>query len=50
MNPEIFAQADGDIVNVVFSERDLSAAQWGWHIVYENVAFLKAVFQTSFRC
>lgn len=37
-------------VNVVFSERDLSAARWGWHIVYENVAFLKAVFQTTLRC
>lgn len=48
----IFEQCLGDDVevNVVFSGRDLSAAQWGWHIAYENLAFLKAVFQTTFRC
>src|SRR5699024_7197634 len=41
----------GDIdVNVVFSERDLSVAQWGFHIVYESAAFLKAAWQTTFRC
>lgn len=41
----------GDIdVNVVFSERDLSFGQWGYHLVYENAAFLKAVLQTSLRC
>lgn len=48
----IFEQCLGsDVdVNVVFFERDLSVARWGWHIAYENVGFLKAVFQTTFGC
>lgn len=48
----IFDQCLGDEVdvNVVFAERDLSVAQWGFHVVYENVAFLKAAWQTTFRC
>lgn len=48
----IFQQCLGDDidVNVVFAARDLNAAQWGWHVAYENVAFLKAIFQTTVRC
>lgn len=48
----IFEQCldDNVDVNVVFFERDLSVARWGWHIAYENVGFLKAVFQTTFGC
>lgn len=37
-------------VNVVFAEQDLSPMQWVWHAVYENAAFIKAVWQTSTRC
>jgi len=48
----IFDQCLGDDVevNVVFAERDLSVAQWGFHIVYENAALLKAALQTTLRC
>ena len=48
----IFDQCLGDEVdvNVVFSDRDLNVAQWGYHLVYENAAFLKAALQTTFRC
>lgn len=48
----IFEQCLGDEidVNVVFSEQDLTASQWAWHIVYENAAFLKAAWQTTARC
>src|SRR5699024_4998213 len=48
----IFDQCLGDEVdvNVVFSDRDLNVAQWGYHLVYENVAFLKAALQTAVRC
>lgn len=48
----IFDQCLGDDVdvNVVFADRDLSITQWAWHLAYENVAFVKAVFQTTFRC
>ncbi|MDN5912732.1 MAG: hypothetical protein L0K46_05130 [Yaniella sp.] len=48
----IFDQCLGDDVdvNVVFADRDLSVGQWGYHIVYENAAFLKAAWQTTFRC
>jgi len=37
-------------VNVVFADRDLSVGQWGYHLVYENAAFLKAALQTAVRC
>lgn len=37
-------------VNVVFSERDLNVAQWGYHLVYENAAFLKAALKATARC
>lgn len=37
-------------VNVVYSEPDLSATQWLWHIAYENAAYPKALFDTTFRC
>lgn len=48
----IFDQCLGDEVdvNVVFSDRDLNVAQWGYHLVYENAAFLKAALQTAVRC
>ncbi|WP_022869722.1 YdcF family protein [Yaniella halotolerans] len=48
----IFEQCmDAEVdVNVVFSEQDLTASQWSWHIVYENAAFLKAAWQTTARC
>lgn len=34
-------------MNAAFYEKDRSAAQWGWHIAYENVAFVKAVFSDN---
>lgn len=48
----IFSQCLGtDLdINVVFAERDLSVAQWSWYVVYENAAFLKALWQTATRC
>lgn len=48
----IFSQCLGqDIeVNVVFSDRELTVPQWIWHVVYENVAFFKAAWQTTTRC
>lgn len=48
----IFEQCLGDEVdvNTVFPEAELSTARWGFHLVYENVAFLKAVWQTAIRC
>ncbi|MDN6358635.1 MAG: hypothetical protein L0K38_13215 [Yaniella sp.] len=48
----IFEQCLGDEVdvNVVFSDRDLNVAQWGYHLVYENAAFVKAALQTAVRC
>lgn len=48
----IFDQCLGDDVdvNVVFADRNLSTAQWAWHLAYENVALLKAFFQTTLRC
>lgn len=48
----IFEQCLGDEVdvNVVFDDRDLTARQWVWHVVYENAAFLKAAWQTTVRC
>lgn len=48
----IFEQClgDGVDVNIVFPEAELSTARWGFHLVYENAAFLKAVWQTTMRC
>lgn len=48
----IFEQCLGDEVdvNIVFPEAELSTARWGFHLVYENAAFLKAVWQTTMRC
>lgn len=48
----IFEQCLGDEVdvNVVFPEAELSTTRWGFHLVYENAAFLKAVWQTAVRC
>lgn len=37
-------------VNFVYSDPDLSAAQWVWNIAYENAAFVKAVLQTGTGC
>lgn len=48
----IFDQCLGDHleVNVVYADKDLSASEWAWHVVYENAAFLKAAWQTATRC
>lgn len=48
----IFEQCVGDDVevNLVHSDADLSVGQWVSHIVYENAAFIKALWQTSTRC
>ena len=37
-------------VNLVYADPDLNVAQWGWRVVYENAAFVKAIWQTSTRC
>lgn len=37
-------------VNVVVAARELGRADQAWWAVYENAAFLKAVWQTSWRC
>ncbi|HEY4577810.1 MAG TPA: hypothetical protein VIG67_08165 [Yaniella sp.] len=37
-------------INVVVAERDLSASELAWHAVYENAAFAKAAWQTTWRC
>lgn len=42
---------DEDIdVNVVYTEYELNAGQWIWHVVYEHAAFIKAAFETTARC
>lgn len=52
----IFDQCIGDSVdvNVVFPEPDLSVEtseeSWGWYILYENVAFFKALYETTVGC
>lgn len=52
----IFEQCLGDAVdvNVVFPEPDLSLetteGSWGWYLLYENVAFFKALYETTVRC
>ena len=49
----IFEQCVGeDIdVNLMHSDADnLSASEWFWHLLYENAAFFKALWQTTTRC
>lgn len=51
----IFQQCAGDVdINVVYPEPDLtvkeSGQSWGVHIVYENAAFFKAIYETTFKC
>ena len=52
----IFEQCLGDAVdvNVVFPEPDLSLetseGSWGWYLLYENVAFFKALYETTVGC
>lgn len=49
----IFEQCIGDDidVNLVHSDsEELSASEWFAHIVYENAAFFKALWQTTTRC
>ncbi|GAA4106158.1 ElyC/SanA/YdcF family protein [Enteractinococcus coprophilus] len=48
----IFEQCVGDDVevNLVHADANLSIGQWVSHIVYENAAFFKALWQTSTRC
>lgn len=37
-------------VNVVVAERELTASEQVWHVVYENAAFFKAAWQATWRC
>ena len=48
----IFEKCVGDDVevNLVHSGPDLHAGQWARHIIYENAAFIKALWQTGTRC
>lgn len=48
----IFEQCVGDDVevNLVHSDPQLDATDWVAHLVYENAAFIKALWQTSTRC
>lgn len=48
----IFDQCLGDEfdINVVYTDQTLNASQLAWHVVYENVAFFKAAWQTATRC
>ncbi len=48
----IFQRCLGDDVdvNVVFADRDLTASEGAWYAVYENAAFLKAVWDTTVQC
>ena len=42
---------DDDVdVNIVYPESQMSAEQWGWYIAYENAAFIKALYEGTFRC
>ena len=42
---------DGDVdVNIVYPESEMSAEQWGWYVAYENAAFIKALYEGTFRC
>lgn len=36
--------------NVVVAERELDASEVAWHTMYENAAFIKAVWQAAWRC
>lgn len=48
----IFDRCLGDDfdVNVVVVERELTASEKAWHVVYENAAFFKAAGQATWRC
>ena len=48
----IFEQCVGDDVevNLVHSDPELDAGDWVSYLVYENAAFIKALWQTSTRC
>jgi hypothetical protein len=48
----IFEQCVGDDmpVNLVHADPGYNALQWGWHLAYENAAFIKALWQTAIRC
>ena len=48
----IFERCLGDDIDVdlVYADPDLNAAQWAWHIAYENAALVKALWQTGTRC
>lgn len=48
----IFDQCVGDnvCVNLVHADLELNIFQWAWHLVYENAAFIKALWQTAARC
>ncbi|HEY4536677.1 MAG TPA: hypothetical protein VIG71_12015 [Enteractinococcus sp.] len=48
----LFSQCiDKDVdVNIVYPDPDMSAEQWGWHLAYENAAFVKALYEGVFRC
>lgn len=37
-------------VDLVAAPIDLSIFKWIWHITYENLAFVKAMFQTNSVC
>lgn len=37
-------------VNVVYVDRDYKVSRWVWHVVYENAAYFKAVWQVMTRC
>lgn len=40
----------GTTVHVAFADTAYGKRRWAYHLVYENVAFLKAVVETSIRC
>lgn len=46
-----FAQCVGDDVhvNLVHADPELNVFQWAWHLVYENAAFIKTLWQTVTR-
>lgn len=37
-------------VDLVYADPNLNAAQWAWHVAYENAALVKALWQTGTRC
>lgn len=37
-------------INVIVADRGHGAREKAWHVVYENAAFVKAVWQATWRC